>query len=87
MVTYVKSPSGDVKVANLPTRTTYYRGRYYRTETSVCVTPTNFRSFCRATYFGHSAGLRWWDTTGQRHDFYNMRYDSSRVDYSVKAPF
>ena len=83
--TTVSTTSGDVRVMNLPVRTTYYRGRYYRTETTLCVTPAGFRSFNRATYFGHSAGLRWFLTGNERHDFYSTRYDSSRCAWN--APF
>lgn len=75
----------DVKVMNLPVRTTYYRGRYYRTETTVCIAPSGFRSFNRSTFFGHNTGLRWWDTSEERHDFMSWRYDSSRCTF--EPPF
>lgn len=75
----------DVQVMHLPTRMTYYRGRYYKTELTVCIAPSGFRSTSRFTYFGHSTGLRWWDTSEERYDFTSWRYDSSRCEWA--APF
>jgi hypothetical protein len=56
--TTVTTDYGDVRVANIPVRTTYYRGHYYRTHLTVSTTGTGFQMITRVTFAGYPDGSR-----------------------------
>lgn len=79
----IQTEEGTVKVTNMPTRTLYYRGRYFRTTLTVATTSAEFRMISAATFFGHQYAVRWFATTGEINYWASYRYDSSRCEWGT----
>jgi hypothetical protein len=86
--TMVTAENGDVvKVTNIPTVTTYYRGRYYRTMRTAATTPSGFRMITTSTFIYNLASrldIRWFWSDESRMISTRV-YDDTHVTES--APF